>query len=72
MKRTNRSYFKKALVVFMAIVMVFTYMPNSMWGGAETAWADAATSINDAEAFATMDAGGNYKLTADITITAPS
>ena len=71
MKRTNRSYFKKALVVFMAIVMVFTYMPNSMWGGAETAWADAATSINDAEAFATMDAGGNYKLTADITITAP-
>ena len=71
MKRTNRSYFKKALVVFMAVVMVFTYMPNSMWGGAETAWADTATPINDAAGFAAMDAGGNYKLTTDITITAP-
>ena len=69
MKLTNRSYFKKALVVFMAIVMVFTYMPSSM--GVETAWADTAMPINDAAGFAAMDAGGNYKLTTDITITAP-
>ncbi len=72
MKLINRSYFKKALVVFMTIVMVFTYMPNSMWGGAETAWADTATTvINDETAFANMDPNGNYVLGEDITITAP-
>ena len=69
MKLTNRSYFKKALVVFMAIVMVFTYMPSSM--GVETAWADTATVINDAAAFADMDSSGNYVLGGDITISQP-
>ena len=66
MKLANRSYFKKALVVFMAIVMVFTYMPSSM--GVETAWADTPTIINDATAFADMESSGNYVLGKDITI----
>ena len=68
MKLTNRSYFKRALVVFMAIVMVFTYMPSGM--GVETAWADASV-ITTAEGFAAMDANGNYVLGGDITIAEP-
>ena len=70
MKLTNRSYFKRALVVFMAIVMVFTYMPSGM--GVETAWADTATTvINNATAFANMDSNGNYVLGGNITISQP-
>ncbi len=69
MKERNISYFKKALVVFMAIVMVFTYMPSGM--GVETAWADTATVINDAAAFADMDSSGNYVLGGNITIAEP-
>ena len=70
MKLTNRSYFKRALVVFMAIVMVFTYMPSGM--GVETAWADTATTvINDATAFAHMNSSGNYVLGGNITIAEP-
>ena len=69
MKQTTGSYFKKALVVFMAIVMVFTYMPSTM--GVETAWADTPTVINDAAAFADMEASGNYVLGGDITISQP-
>ncbi len=71
MKLTNRSYFKKALVVFMAIVMVFTYMPSSM--GVETAWADTAdvTEISTDTEFYDMVADRSYKLTADITVKTP-
>ena len=29
----KNSYFKRTLVVLMAIMMVFTCMPNGMWGG---------------------------------------
>ena len=68
LKERNISYFKKALVVFMAIVMVFTYMPSGM--GVETAWADASV-ITTAEGFAAMDANGNYVLGGDITIAEP-
>ena len=68
MKERNISYFKKALVVFMAVVMVFTMMPNTM--GVETAWADASV-ITTAEGFAAMDANGSYELGKDITITTP-
>ena len=68
MKLTNRSYFKRALVVFMAIVMVFTMMPNTM--GVETAWADASV-ITTAEGFAAMDANGSYVLGGNITISQP-
>lgn len=28
---TQVSYFKKALVVLMAVIMVFTYMPSMAW-----------------------------------------
>ena len=67
----KNSYFKRTLVVLMAIMMVFTCMPNGMWGGAETAWADTGvTEISTADGFYGMDATGSYKLTADITITA--
>ena len=67
----KNSYFKRTLVVLMAIMMVFTCMPNGMWGGAETAWADTGvTEISTADGFYDMDANGSYKLTADITITA--
>ncbi|MCI5533810.1 MAG: bacterial Ig-like domain-containing protein, partial [Firmicutes bacterium] len=70
MKERNISYFKKALVVFMAIVMVFTYMPSGM--GVETAWADTATTvINTATEFADMDSSGNYVLGGNITISQP-
>ncbi len=27
------SYFKRAFVLLMAVIMVFTYMPNGTWGG---------------------------------------
>ena len=37
--KTRKSYFSKALVLLMAVMMVFTMMPSGMWGGAETAWA---------------------------------
>ena len=37
--KTKKSYFSKALVLLMAVMMVFTMMPSGMWGGAETAWA---------------------------------
>ena len=57
--------------MFLAVMMVLTMMPSGMWGGVETAWADTATPIKDAAGFAAMEAGGNYKLTTDITITAP-
>ena len=67
----KNSYFKRTLVVLMAIMMVFTCMPNGMRGGAETAWADTGvTEISTADGFYGMDANGSYKLTADITITA--
>ena len=53
--------------------MVLTMMPSGMWGSTETAWADTSgmSEIRTAEEFAAMEAGGNYKLTADITVTAP-
>ena len=31
MKERNISYFKKTLVVLMAMIMVFTYMPGMAW-----------------------------------------
>ena len=54
-------------------MMVLTMMPSGMWGSTETAWADTSgmSEIRTAEEFAAMETGGNYKLTADITVTAP-
>lgn len=59
--------------MFLAVMMVLTMMPSGMWGSTETAWADTSgmSEIRTAEEFAAMEAGGNYKLTADITVTAP-
>ena len=37
MKVTNNSYFKKALVMLMAVIMVFTYMPNMAWADGDSA-----------------------------------
>ncbi len=47
MNNQQISYFKRALVMLMAVMMVFTYMPGGTWGGVETAWADAAFSVTD-------------------------
>ena len=33
---TQTSYFKKALVVLMAVMMVFTMMPSMAWAAEET------------------------------------
>lgn len=73
MEKIKHNRFSKVLVLLMAVMMVLTMMPNGMWGGAETAWADAdiATPINSAEEFAAMQADGNYKLTTNINITEP-
>ncbi len=73
MEKIKHNRFSKVLVLLMAVMMVLTMMPNGMGGGTTLAWADTATpiAINDAGAFAAMDADGNYKLTTDITITAP-
>lgn len=59
--------------MFLAVMMVLTMMPSGMWGSTETAWADTSgmSEIRTAEEFAAMETGGNYKLTADITVTAP-
>ena len=40
----QRSYFKRALVLLMAVLMVFTYMPSGMWGSVETAYAETKTA----------------------------
>lgn len=57
---------KKRLVsILLVLVMVLGMFPTV------AAAADAPTEITSAEEFATMDAGGNYILKGDITITAP-
>ncbi len=57
---------KKRLVsILLVLVMVLGMFPTM------AAAADAPTEITSAEEFATMDAGGNYILKGDITITAP-
>ena len=58
---------KKRLVsILLVLVMVLGMLPTVAFA-ADT----AATSISTAEEFAAMDAGGNYILTQDITITKP-
>ena len=57
---------KKRLVsILLVLVMVLGMLPTV------AAAADAPTEITSAEEFATMDAGGNYILDTDITITKP-
>ena len=38
---TQTSYFKKALVVLMAVMMVFTMMPSMAWAAEDTAGNEA-------------------------------
>ena len=40
--KKQTSYFKKALVVLMAMIMVFTYMPSM-------AWAEGNSNVNALE-----------------------
>ena len=57
---------KKRLVsILLVLVMVLGMLPTVAFA------ADTPTEITSAEEFATMDAGGNYILKGDITITAP-
>ncbi len=70
MNNERTSYFKRGLVMLMAFIMVFTYMPGGTWG-TDKAWATEPKPVSSAEEFATMSANGSYKLTADITVTAP-
>lgn len=57
---------KKRLVsILLVLVMVLGMLPTVAFA------ADTPTEISSAEEFATMDAGGNYILKGDITITAP-
>ena len=60
---------KQSLAVFLALLMVITYIPDLsvIVQAAES----NAVSISSAEEFAAMDAGGSYKLAKDITITSP-
>ena len=47
MEKIQHNRFSKVLVLFMAVIMVLTMMPNGMGGAAETAWAaeDEATEV---------------------------
>lgn len=57
------------MAVILALLMVVTYIPDLsvIVQAAET----DATEISSADDFAAMQAGGNYKLTKDITVTSP-
>ena len=56
---------KRVLSWLLTVVMVLGMLPATALA------ADAVTEISTAEAFATMDAKGSYKLTQDIEVTAP-
>ena len=43
---TQVSYFKKALVVLMAVIMVFTYMPSMAWADETENGAEASVGLN--------------------------
>ena len=60
---------KQGMAVFLALLMVVTYIPelSVIVQAAET----TVTEISSSEEFAAMQAGGNYKLTKDITVTSP-
>ena len=81
MNNEQTSYFKRGLVLLMAVIMVFTYMPGGTWG-ADTAWAGEVTLkgsgtevdpylIESANDFAAMSSSGYSKLTKDITVETP-
>ena len=58
----------KVTAMLLSFAVVFSMIPGVVF--ADTG-ADTATVITTAEQFAKMDAGGNYKLGKDITVTTP-
>ena len=58
MKKTQNFIFKKAFVVLMALIMVFTYMPSMAW----------AESLEDSSAVETLSQNAQEQLTQEETI----
>lgn len=58
----------KVMAMLLSFAVVFSMIPGVVFADTD---ADTATVITTAEQFAKMDAGGNYKLGADITVTVP-
>ena len=46
MNKTQNLVFKKALVIFMAVIMVFTYMPSMAWADETENGAEASVGLN--------------------------
>lgn len=64
----KKKVISKVMAMLLSFAVVFSMMPGAVF--ADTG-ADTATVITTAEQFAAMNAGGNYKLGADITVTTP-
>lgn len=76
MNKTQNIVFKKALVMFMAVIMVFTYMPSMAWAESmENNLADETLSQTpapqSAEGTVTIETGNTTGLTAFTLSTAP-
>lgn len=69
MRKTNTR--NRILSVLLAFMVAFTYMPFGLWASGSQVYADEVQEISTAEEFAGMAATGSYKLTSDITVTAP-
>ena len=59
---TQTSYFKKALVVLMAVMMVFTMMPSMAWAAEET---ETGSSENVTSSIVASDTDGNINWSLD-------
>lgn len=59
---------KRALSLLMAVIMVVSLLPTAVWAAEET---DDWSTVDSPETFAAMTAAGKYKLTKDITVSAP-
>ena len=59
---TQTSYFKKALVVLMAVMMVFTMMPGMAWAAEET---ETGSSENVTSSIVASDTDGNINWSLD-------
>ena len=70
---TQVSYFKKALVVLMAVIMVFTYMPSMAWaeGEAETLTSCLVftTDLDDSEVHFYPNTKGTYQELIEVGVT---
>ena len=59
---------KRALSLLMAVIMVVSLLPTAVWAADGT---DDWGTVDSPETFAAMNAAGKYKLTKDITVSAP-